>query len=59
MQCAASMIFITLIFNNIPGMIQAGRIALMSTHHKYGDGASVGEMVKEEEDDGQYLISLF
>ena len=31
------MIFITLIFNNIPGMIEAGRIALHSTHHKFGN----------------------
>ena len=50
LQWAASMIFITLIFNNIPGMLQAGRIALMSTHHKFGDGENVGEMVEDAGD---------
>lgn len=50
LQVAACMIFITLIFNNISGMIEAGRIALQSTHHKFGDGDSVGEMQKLEED---------
>jgi len=47
LQTAACMIFITLIFNNISGMVEAGRIALHSTHHKFGDGENVGEMLLE------------
>jgi hypothetical protein len=35
LQVAATMIFITLIFNNIPGMIEAGRIALQSTQYEF------------------------
>ena len=50
LQTAATMIFITLIFNNISGMLQAGRIALQSTHHKFGDGENVGEMLGEGEE---------
>ena len=50
LQTAASMIFITLIFNNISGMVQAGRIALQSTHHKFGDGENVGEMLDDGEE---------
>jgi len=50
LQVAACMIFITLIFNNVPGMVEAGRIVLQSTHHKFGDGDDVGEMQKTEED---------
>ena len=31
-------------FGNIPGMYTACRLALLSTHHKGGDGANVGEI---------------
>ena len=31
-------------------MVQAGRIALQSTHHKFGDGENVGEMLDDGEE---------
>jgi hypothetical protein len=43
-QVSALLIFITLMFGNIPGMYTACRLALLSTHHKGGDGANVGEL---------------
>ena len=44
MQMSAVIIFITLMFGNIPGMFCACRLAFESTHHKGGDGEDLGEM---------------
>ena len=44
LQMSAVIIFITLMFGNIPGMFCACRLAFESTHHKGGDGEDLGEM---------------
>jgi len=47
LQISALMIFITLMFHNIPGMMNALRLAFFSTHHKGGDGEFVGNLGTE------------
>jgi len=39
------MIFVTLMLNNVPGMWRAGLLAITSTSHAGGDGASLGVCV--------------
>jgi len=58
LQMSAVIIFITLMFGNIPGMFVAGRIALSSTHHKGGDGVDVGEMDGSENHDLETSVPL-
>merc|ERR1719199_1292316 len=42
LQISALLIFLTLMFHNIPAMLNSTRLALCSTHHKGGDGKHVG-----------------
>ena len=50
-QLSAVMIFITLVFHNIPSMAMAARIVFLATHHKHGDGDDIGELDAAEDSD--------
>jgi len=61
----ATMIFGILMSNNIPNMWQAGMIVATSTHHKNGDGDTIGDLLedlsslspREEDDEAHELIA--
>jgi len=62
LQFAATLIFLTLMFNNISGMTMAARISITSTHHKLGDGDYVGEIdqiVSDSEEARGLHVSMF
>ena len=48
LQCSASVIFLTLMFNEVPSMIQSLRLVLFASHHYGGDGDTVGEIDHED-----------
>ena len=43
LQISALLIFLTLMFHNIPSMVNTTRLATFCTHHKGGDGNLVGD----------------
>ena len=47
LQISASVIFITLMFNEIPSMWQSARLVLFASHHYGGDGDTIGKARKE------------
>jgi len=49
LQISALLIFIALMFHNIPAMLNAVRLAIWSTHHKGGDGEHVGDWTTEND----------
>lgn len=48
LQISASVIFITLMFNEIPSMWQSARLVLFASHHYGGDGDTIGELNHED-----------
>jgi len=48
-QISAIVIFVTLVFHNIPGMVNAACLVFQATHHILGDGEEIGE-IKEAQD---------
>lgn len=55
-QACATMIFATLMLNNVGGMWKAARLALFSTHHAGGDGETMGKY--KQEDMGNKVMPL-
>ena len=55
-QLSAVVIFVTLVCHNIPGILSHARLVFFASHHKFGDGADVGEM--KEVDDKEEMQPL-